>query len=257
MPLRFVVAILFLCSSAVCWSGCESDDDGGAGAADTLADTGGGGGVPTGEDYYNGNASAALGAAGNEATCSLCHSNNGDLKGFSGNSFKDIAFRTAYKGGMAPTLLDGANACVTGWMGGKALTDSDPEWAALKGYLESISSATVTTPNSMAPEVLDNEAAYADKYGTGGDAAAGEAKFATTCGGCHGADVTVGTIQAYSVASLKGFEAGRIAQKVRTSGPPPSGATDASDSTPGPMPFFELPELSEQDLKDIVAYLKQ
>ena len=37
---------------------------------------------------------------------------------------------------------------------------------------------------------------------------------------------------------------GRIAQQVRTSGPPPSGMMDATDSTPGPMPLFEPDELT-------------
>ena len=48
---------------------------------------------------------------------------------------------------------------------------------------------------------------------------------------------------------------GRIAQQVRTSGPPPSGMNDATDSTPGPMPFFEPSELPASDLADIVAFL--
>ena len=52
------------------------------------------------------------------------------------------------------------------------------------------------------------------------------------------------------------LDAGVIAQKVRTSGPPPSSMADASDLTPGPMPFFEPEELSASDLADIVAYLK-
>ena len=52
------------------------------------------------------------------------------------------------------------------------------------------------------------------------------------------------------------FGEGRIAQKVRTSGPPPSGMMDAMDSTPGPMPFFEPSDLSDDDLSNIIAYIK-
>jgi len=54
---------------------------------------------------------------------------------------------------------------------------------------------------------------------------------------------------------LKTKTIGRIAQQVRTSGPPPSGTGDAMDLTPGPMPFFEPDELSAQDLEDIIAYV--
>lgn len=49
---------------------------------------------------------------------------------------------------------------------------------------------------------------------------------------------------------------GRIAQKVRTSGPVPSGSADATDGTGGPMPFFEPDELSTEDLRDLIAYVR-
>jgi hypothetical protein len=59
------------------------------------------------------------------------------------------------------------------------------------------------------------------------------------------------------IAFLKTKTIGRIAQKVRTSGPPPSGRKDAMDTTPGPMTFFEISDLSVADLKDIIAFIKQ
>lgn len=39
---------------------------------------------------------------------------------------------------MAPTLLDATNACVTGWMGGTALTATDPRWLSLQAFMRSI-----------------------------------------------------------------------------------------------------------------------
>ncbi|MCA9547292.1 MAG: c-type cytochrome, partial [Myxococcales bacterium] len=159
------------------------------------------------------------------------------------------------KGGGAPDLLAATNACVTGWMGGAALTADSAEWTALEGYLQSISDEAVTAPNALAPEVLADEAAYEAAY-AGGDAAAGEAKYNAVCGVCHNSALKVGPTAAYPTAALRGYTAGRIAQKVRTSGPPPSGMNDAADSTPGPMPFFEPDELSSEDLADIIAYLK-
>lgn len=205
-------------------------------------------------DYYRGAASAALGVAGNQATCATCHSNDGTVR--SGNTLKDIAFHTSFKGGMAKTLLDAANACVTGWMGGKALGDKDAAWLGLKSYLESISDRGKTTPNTIAPEVLSDEAAYEAAY-QGGDANAGAAPYGKACGVCHAGGLKVGAEAADPFASLKGETIGRIAQQVRTSGPPPSGQKDAMDSTPGPMPFFEPAELSAQDLKNIIAFIKR
>lgn len=232
---------------------CEADD-GGSDGADAGGEGGAGGDGAGGEAYYLGEDSAALGAEGNQSDCATCHSIDGSLAR-SGKSFQDIAYLTAYKGGDAPDLLAATNACVTGWMGGPALTAEDARYVALRGYLQSLSDAAVTTPNPLAPEVLatadDYETAYA-----GGDAAAGEAKYAMHCGHCHDSARKVGPAESYSKVSLKSYAIGRIAQKVRTSGPPPSSMGDAQDTTPGPMPFFELEDVSVDDLKDIIAHLK-
>lgn len=205
--------------------------------------------------YYSGSASAALGAAGNEATCATCHAMD-DATGFSGSSMKNIAYLTSYKGGDAPTLLDASNACITGWMGGTAVTMDSEAFMMLEAFMQSVSDSAVTTPNTLAPEVLADEAAYEAAY-AGGDAAAGEASYGKFCGNCHDVALTVGPGIAPGKAGIASRSIGRIAQKVRTSGPPPSGMNDASDTTPGPMPFFEPDELSAEALKDIIAYVKQ
>jgi cytochrome c2 len=204
-------------------------------------------------EYYQGEISAALGASGNEADCATCHSNDGSPR--SGNSLKDIAYRTSFKGGDAPALLDAANACITGWMGGTAITAESDDWMLLEAYLDDISSESITAPNTLAPEVLADEAAYEAAY-AGGDASAGAAKYTNVCGGCHDSGKRIGPATSLVKTTLSALTVGRIAQKVRTSGPPPSGTADASDTTPGPMPFFEPSELSVQDLKDIIAHLK-
>lgn len=176
--------------------------------------------------------------------------------GTSGNKMFDIAYRTSFKGGGAPTLLAGTNACVTGWMGGTALTADNAQWKKLETYLQSISDPAVTAPNPLAPEVLANVAAYEAAY-VGGNATAGKAKFESFCGRCHGEALRLGPATSPSLAAIKSAPIGRIAQKVRTSGPPPSEAGATVDSTPGPMPFFEPSDLSSADLKDIIAYVRQ
>jgi cytochrome c553 len=241
-------------------SGATSGDSSGAtSGTDVVDDTSGStsgdtSGTLSASAYYDGPESAALGAAGNQARCSTCHSNDGST-GFSGNTFKDIAYHTSFKGGDAPTLLDAANACVTGWMGGTALTAADASWLSLEAYMQSISDEAMTTPNPIAPEVLADEAAYEAAY-AGGDATAGATAYGTFCAKCHGGGLVVNVVPAYTLETLKAFPIGRIAQKVRTSGPPPSGSADTTDSTPGPMPFFEPSELSEADLKNIIAHIK-
>lgn len=204
--------------------------------------------------YYSGSASAALGVAGNAATCATCHGMD-DSTGFSGNTFKDIAYRTGYKGG-GEDLLGGTNACVTGWMGGTAITADSEAFMQIEAFMQSISDSAVTEPNAIMPEVLADEAAYEAAY-AGGDAAAGEASYTKFCGTCHDGALQVGGGISPPKAGIASRSIGRIAQKVRTSGPPPSGMNDASDTTPGPMPFFEIKDLSVDELKNIIAHIKQ
>lgn len=229
---------------ALAMFGCDDDggEEPGADAGSAMANL-----------YYDGAESAALGSEDNEARCSTCHSNDGTA--MSGATLEDIAYRTSFKGGNAATLLDATNACVTGWMGGEALAEGDAAWTSLSAYLESISDMSVTEPNPLMPEVLADEAAYAAKY-TGGDAAAGEAPYVEMCGICHTDELWVNNRPSYALPTLAAFTEGRIAQKVRTSGPPPSGTNDMADTTPGPMPFFEASDLSDEDLRNIVAYIK-
>lgn len=211
---------------------------------------------PTPQDYYDGNESAALGAAANEATCATCHSNSAGAVGDPGDSLRNIAYHTSFKGGGASTLLDASNACITGWMGGTALTANDDAWKQLESYLQSISDPAVTTPNTVAPEVLADLQAYEDKYGSGGDVTAGTAAYAKSCARCHSGALSVGSTKAPIRSTLALLSAGEIAQQVRTSGPPPDTTADGTDTRQGPMPFFEPDELPEQTLKDIIAFIK-
>lgn len=212
-------------------------------------------GTDDGSVYFSGAQSAALGAAGNQADCATCHDNDGNKRGRPGNSMKDIAYRMAFKGGDAPTLRDGVNACVIGWMGGAALAADDEKYVALEAYLQSISDPMVTAMNPLAPEVLADDAAWEAAY-AGGDAAAGAAKYEAVCAGCHASGKILGMTGSVAKAEIAESPAGYIAQKVRTSGPPPSDMSGGADNTPGPMPFFEPSDLSVQDLKDIIAHIK-
>lgn len=206
-------------------------------------------------EYFDGELSAALGSASNQARCSTCHSTDGTREGFSGHSMQDIAFKDDYKGGDAADLLAATNACVVDWMGGEPLAASDPAYVSLLELFESISDPAATTPNPLEPEVLADQAAYEAAY-AGGDATAGAAKYETSCAVCHDAALVVNSSPAYPKISLGSFSVGRIAQQVRTSGPPPSSTSDEIDTTPSPMPFFEPTALSTSDLADIIAHLR-
>lgn len=226
----------FLCAMEIA-SGCSSD---------TSSMT-----LPI--DYYQGELSAALGVQGNQATCATCHSNDGSPR--TGSTFTDIAFRSSFNAGASKTLLEAINVCVSEWMGGRELKSADSEFLQLKSYLESLSDPSKKTPNLIQPEVLANTAAYEAAY-QGGNAILGMAKYRVACAGCHSGGLHVGQAQAPQALSIRTYSIGRISQKVRTSGSPLSGTSEPVDSTPGPMPFFELGDLPSADLKDIVAYVR-
>lgn len=261
--------LALLCASVTLFGCDDGDGDGGGGDGADMGMGGAGGGAGGegggaggegggGDDpaaYYSGALSASLGAADNEARCSTCHTDDGTQVGYSGNTLMDMAYRESFKGGAAPNLIDGANACITGWMGGEALAAEDAEWISLEAYIQSVSDEAVTEANAIMPEVLADEAAYEMAY-AGGDAANGEALYGTACGTCHDAELVVNNRVSFSLDVLAAYSVGRIAQKVRTSGPPPSGMMDESDTTPGPMPFFEMKDLPASDLADIIAYIK-
>lgn len=80
------------------------------------------------EDVFGGEPSARLGGPDSQASCASCHS------------------------------IGASNACVTSWMGGVALAESDPRWTALRARMETASDPSETTPNPLEPEVLGTTA---------------------------------------------------------------------------------------------------
>ncbi|GAB4202388.1 MAG: hypothetical protein OHK0013_15610 [Sandaracinaceae bacterium] len=208
-----------------------------------------------GEALFSGPESARLGSATNAARCSTCHAVDPAERGGSGDAMMNIAYRSSFKGGMAPTLLDATNACVVGWMGGAPLAETSPDFVALRTFFESVSDPAVTAPNTMMPEVLADEAAYEAAY-AGGDPIRGQAAYERYCARCHEGALDVAGVPSFPRAILATRTIGRIAQKVRTSGPVPSGTMDATDTTGGPMPFFEPDELPREELRDLIAYVR-
>lgn len=274
-PLLLALSLLVLSLTA-----CNGDD--GDPATDTSAqDTGSpeDTSTNTGPDrYFRGIDSQTLGAArdnatfypGNQADCALCHSDNDEQTGFAGYPINNSAYLASFKGGEQSGLLGAVNFCITEFMGGAELTETDPAFVSLKDYIESLSDPTITDPRPEEPEVLESEAAYGAKY-SGGDPTAGEAAFDTWCAKCHQPNANNPNLTLYlaptgsdnncdsacSLSSLALRDAGFIAQKVRTSTSKIASSTRASsDETPGPMPFFLPSVLGDEDLRNIIAFIE-
>lgn len=186
---------------------------------------------------------------GNSFTCATCHAirepADDGLRRVAHPLF-DAAHRPTYKNGALSELRDAANSCLQEWMNAEPWEAEDPRWVALEDFLESQAPDGPAAPLRFqivpAPfgEALD-----------GGDAVAGRELFNASCSACHGSDGT-GTSQAPPVGN-RGLDPAYVAERVRTSGRADSGVYDGL--TGGIMPFWAADRLSDDELRDLVAWL--
>ena len=185
-------------------------------------------------------------------TCSSCHAMS-ETDGFAvdalrrpGHSMENVTQRPSFKNGQLTELLDAVNICVTEWMNGTALTETDTDWINLNNWLAD--QATLDVAEPIVSEVVDPPQSL-----TGGDSANGRALFNESCIVCHGFDGT-GTQLAPQITEL-GLSAELIANRVRTSGRIDSAAYQGL--TGGIMPFWAADRLSDGELIDIIAFVSQ
>jgi mono/diheme cytochrome c family protein len=183
---------------------------------------------------------------GNSFACASCHALEepaADGLRRPGHPIGDAVARSTWKNGQLTEVRDAVNSCRDEWMNAPDWSPADPDWMALRTFLEA--NAPATAPDLSytivpAPQTL-----------TGGDVGAGEALFNGSCSVCHGED-GAGTQQAPPVVGF-GLDAGYVAQRIRTSGRVGSGVY--TGLTGGIMPFWSEDRLSDDEVRDLVAYL--
>lgn len=185
-------------------------------------------------------------------SCSSCHamSETGEFAADAlrrpGHSMENVTQRPTFKNGQLTELLDAVNICVTEWMNGTALTETDQDWINLNNWLAD--QATVQVSEAIVSEVVDPPQSL-----EGGDAENGRSLFNESCIVCHGFDGE-GTQLAPQVTEL-GLSPELIANRVRTSGRSNSAAYVGL--TGGVMPFWAADRLSDGELIDIIAFVSQ
>jgi cytochrome c553 len=184
-------------------------------------------------------------ADGNTFTCATCHSIDDDDDAYRrpGHALGDAAARPNYKNGQLADMRDAVNSCLTEWMNAEPWSADDVRWIDLEQYLRALAPGD-------APAVDIRIVAPADDL-AGGDATRGREVFDATCAGCHDEGGT-GTNLAPAVAGL-GLDPGYVATRVRTSGR--SNSAVYPGLTGGVMPFWAADRLSDDELRDIVAWL--
>ncbi|MFK7863622.1 MAG: DM13 domain-containing protein [Pseudohongiellaceae bacterium] len=183
-------------------------------------------------------------------TCSSCHAIS-EVDGLAmdgirrpGHSLLNAPKRSSFKNGNSDSLLAAVNVCVTEWMNGDPLTESDPEWVNLLNWLNDQN--TQEDPEEVTIEIVSPPTLL-----TGGNDIAGRELFNTSCIVCHGFD-GAGTQLAPEITN-KGLSPELIARRVRTSGRSNSVAYDGL--TGGVMPFWGADRLTDAELLDIIAYV--
>ena len=180
----------------------------------------------------------------NTFTCSTCHTAGTIPNSFRtvGHDITNAAFRSSYKNGTLNSLRDAVNNCVEHWMTGDPLAEDNNLWLALSSWLQSMDS---TDTSNLSYNIVSPPGDL-----SGGNVVAGMVTFNQTCAACHGADA-VGTQKGPSLAG-SALSAESIAERVRLSGP-----TDSiyPGLTGGRMPFWAQDQLSDQELKDIIAFI--
>ena len=183
---------------------------------------------------------------GNTFTCATCHAiwePTEDGLRRPGHPVGDAAARPSFKNGAVAELRDAVNSCLTEWMNADPWTEDDPRWIALSDYFDELAPADAAA--------LDFEIVPPPADLDGGDPELGQQTFNATCSVCHGIDGG-GTQKAPPIAGLS-LDAGYIAERVRHSGRANSEVYDGL--TGGIMPFWSADRLSDDELRDIIAWL--
>jgi mono/diheme cytochrome c family protein len=184
---------------------------------------------------------------GNSFACATCHAlsePSADALRRPAHPIGDATRRSQWKNGKAATFLDAVNSCVTEWMVAPAWQASDPRFVALRSFLDS------QAPSGAAPD-LSYEIVAPPADVTGGDVERGRSTFNQSCVVCHGTD-GLGSIRGPKIAgSTRRPE--YIAGRIRMSGSPRSAVY--SGLTGGVMPFWAKDRLSDDDVRDLVAFI--
>lgn len=192
-------------------------------------------------------------AASNAFSCSTCHAvTNSDTRPLPGYSLEDVTARPTWWGGNVLTLLDATNQCITDFMGGKPLADTDEKGRGLFVYLESISPDTKAAAKSLT--VVENIVDVPS-----GDAAQGKSIWTASCANCHGAAGT-GQGRLTSLASIVPNDSIAAHGTDPKTGARPVVIEKVRHGkyfmVGGFMPLYSLEALSDAQLGDVLAYLE-
>ncbi len=218
---------------------------------------GGGGGGGSNADTSSETPTAATGqelfenrmSSGNTFACATCHAltepaSDGIRR--PGHSLENVTRRPHYKNGQLTAMLDAVNSCLSEWMNAPTWTEDNTDWQTLFSWFDDQATVTAGEADPVPIQIVDPPTDL-----SGGDATAGQTLFNSSCVVCHGEN-GVGTERAPQVGGL-GLSSELVGRRVRTSGRVDSGVYEGL--TGGIMPFWGADRISDDELRDLTAYL--
>jgi mono/diheme cytochrome c family protein len=187
---------------------------------------------------------------GNVFACNTCHAlQEPSVDGIRrvGHALGDATRRPSWKNGKVATMLEAVNSCLSEWMNvPEPWKEADKRWQALYKWLDGMGG------EGDAPPVNIQISPPPDDL-SGGNPEAGQALFNQSCTMCHGNNAAGGCCGPPLAGT--GLEPDYIALRVRTSGLSDSPVYDGL--TGGIMPFWGLDRLSDDELRDVVAFVSK
>jgi len=201
-----------------------------------------------GEDVYF----QPLDYADAEFTCELCPALEEPSDEFirPGHPIGDAVRRPNYKNGTMDSLMEASNVCLEEWMGvdeEDLWTGDHADWRNLEAFL--LEEAPAGEAEPLEVELAEPLMGPAVE---GGDPQKGRETFNVSCALCHGQDGDGGLVFGLRELNLM---PDLIARKIRLSGPGNSNIFDGLNG--GRMPFWAADRLSDDDIRDIVAFLAE
>jgi len=184
---------------------------------------------------------------GNTFSCATCHALEEPADDYRrpGHPLGDAAARPSWKNGAVHDLREAVNTCLVEWMNAQPWSADDPRWLDLEHFL------VTRAPESAG--AIDIRIVDPPDDLSGGDPTRGRDVFDGACAVCHDEGGT-GTQLAPAVAGLA-LDPSYVATRVRTSGRSDSAVYE--ELTGGVMPFWGADRLTDDELRDIVAWLAQ
>ena len=189
----------------------------------------------------------------NHFSCATCHTvGESSTQILAGYDLRNAVHRPSWWGGYETRILDAMNYCLTEFMGGAALAETDPRAKQLYEYL------AVESPDDPAPAlpltVVKQTTDLAGLAATS-DAARGKATYNRACVQCHGQPHTgagklapfVSTIPDDTYKNFPPYQVRAVVvEKIRHG---------RFFNIGGLMPLYSMEAMTDAEIGDILAYL--